>query len=307
MENCKQTEWILETIDHLRKRKARPDLGRICHLLKRRHGLSEEETETKLEKLVDAEIVMKVEYKGNTSYRNAAKWRKSLLSCAIMNSTFISSKILEAILSVSEKNSSAQVQTNDSIKQEEISQDSETRETALKTGATYSVINAWLQKNCEGFDNLKSPMVVVIQREVEAGRIRRMENGHYVITPDQMNSIRGKEIKLLRSIKKADTATSLSKPGFGCSDDNIKTNGNHDATGLPRLTNGQSGAKQLVVVGPPPSKRGRPPKNRGGKLSPSMSAAVCLSSAESTVNYSSQQIKVRLFSPFSHFFLLTHQ
>ena len=80
-------EWILETIDQLRKRKARPDLERICHMLERRHRVAASQTEACLEKLVDAEIVMKVDYKGNTSYRNSAKWRRSHLGGVVLNST----------------------------------------------------------------------------------------------------------------------------------------------------------------------------------------------------------------------------
>ena len=53
-------QLILETIDKLRKRKARPDKERICHMLQRRHGVSLEATAADLERLVDAEVVVKV-------------------------------------------------------------------------------------------------------------------------------------------------------------------------------------------------------------------------------------------------------
>ncbi|KAL3251411.1 hypothetical protein MRX96_055155 [Rhipicephalus microplus] len=79
----KHKEIVLDTIDQLRKRKARPDFERICHMLYRRHGLSKAEVQEELDLLVDAEAVIKVDYKGNTSYRNAAKWvrfNKSLSS-----------------------------------------------------------------------------------------------------------------------------------------------------------------------------------------------------------------------------------
>ncbi|XP_050024150.1 histone acetyltransferase KAT6B-like isoform X1 [Dermacentor andersoni] len=79
----KHKEIVLDTIDQLRKRKARPDFERICHMLYRRHGLSKAEVQEELDLLVDSEAVIKVDYKGNTSYRNAAKWvrfNKSLSS-----------------------------------------------------------------------------------------------------------------------------------------------------------------------------------------------------------------------------------
>ncbi|XP_067892721.1 sterile alpha motif domain-containing protein 13 isoform X3 [Heterodontus francisci] len=73
----KYKEWILETIDSLRSRKARPDVERICRMIERRHGLSPAETQQQLEKLVEAQLVIKVAYKGSNSYLNAAKWYKS--------------------------------------------------------------------------------------------------------------------------------------------------------------------------------------------------------------------------------------
>lgn len=66
-------EWILGSIDSLRSRKARPDLERICRMVKRRHGSDWDRTRTELEKLIEDQTVLKVNYKGSVSYRNAAK------------------------------------------------------------------------------------------------------------------------------------------------------------------------------------------------------------------------------------------
>ncbi|XP_020786981.1 sterile alpha motif domain-containing protein 1 [Boleophthalmus pectinirostris] len=66
-------EWILETIDSLRSRKARPDLERICRMVRRRHGSDPDQTRAELEKLIQSQTVLKVSYKGSISYRNAAK------------------------------------------------------------------------------------------------------------------------------------------------------------------------------------------------------------------------------------------
>lgn len=76
MSEIRHKEWILEAIDQLRRRKARPDIERICHYLSRRFGVDSKDTLSDLQRLVDSEVVIKVEYKGNTSYRNAAKWSK---------------------------------------------------------------------------------------------------------------------------------------------------------------------------------------------------------------------------------------
>nr|XP_057939907.1 sterile alpha motif domain-containing protein 1 isoform X2 [Doryrhamphus excisus] len=69
----KYREWILETIDSLRSRKARPDLERICRMVRRRHGSDPDRTREELEKLIQEQAVLKVSYKGSISYRNAAK------------------------------------------------------------------------------------------------------------------------------------------------------------------------------------------------------------------------------------------
>uniref|UniRef100_A0A9J8CC62 Sterile alpha motif domain containing 1a n=1 Tax=Cyprinus carpio carpio TaxID=630221 RepID=A0A9J8CC62_CYPCA len=66
-------EWILGSIDSLRSRKARPDLDRICRMVKRRHGSDWDRTRSELEKLIEEQTVLKVNYKGSVSYRNAAK------------------------------------------------------------------------------------------------------------------------------------------------------------------------------------------------------------------------------------------
>ncbi|KAL3245769.1 hypothetical protein MRX96_058295 [Rhipicephalus microplus] len=69
----KHKEIVIDTTDHLRKRNARPDFKRICHMLYPRHGLSQAEVQNELNLLVDSEAVVKRDYNGNTSYRNATK------------------------------------------------------------------------------------------------------------------------------------------------------------------------------------------------------------------------------------------
>ncbi|KAM6972428.1 sterile alpha motif domain-containing protein 1 [Aplochiton taeniatus] len=73
MSETKYRDWILETIDSLRSRKARPDLERICRMVRRRHGSDPDRTRAELEKLIQEQTVLKVSYKGSISYRNAAK------------------------------------------------------------------------------------------------------------------------------------------------------------------------------------------------------------------------------------------
>ena len=70
MSNPKYREIILETIDSLRKRKARPDLDRISHMVERKHGVSNGEVARELNLLVQQEIVLEVQYKGREKGRN---------------------------------------------------------------------------------------------------------------------------------------------------------------------------------------------------------------------------------------------
>lgn len=81
------TVLILDTIDQLRARKARPDSERIAHMLQRKYGIGVKKTTEMLERLTNAEIVIKVDYKGSTSYRNASKWRRSHTAAGVQNST----------------------------------------------------------------------------------------------------------------------------------------------------------------------------------------------------------------------------
>ncbi|XP_046616767.1 uncharacterized protein LOC124303525 [Neodiprion virginianus] len=72
----KHEEQILEAIDQLRRRKARPDADRICNYLLRKCSVDARDTIADLHRLIEAEKVIQVDYKGNTSYRNASKWSR---------------------------------------------------------------------------------------------------------------------------------------------------------------------------------------------------------------------------------------
>jgi len=69
-------EHILEAIDQLRRRKARPDADRICNYLLRKFSVDARDTIADLHRLIEVEKVIQVDYKGNTSYRNAKKWSR---------------------------------------------------------------------------------------------------------------------------------------------------------------------------------------------------------------------------------------
>ncbi|VDN39709.1 unnamed protein product [Dibothriocephalus latus] len=90
--------FILEAIDKLRERKARPDFERISCLLKRQHSIPPTETQLCLGRLAETGAVVCVDYKGNLSYRNPSKWRKTAISgLGMMNPPSVSRRILDAM------------------------------------------------------------------------------------------------------------------------------------------------------------------------------------------------------------------
>ncbi|XP_061844090.2 sterile alpha motif domain-containing protein 1 [Nerophis lumbriciformis] len=102
--NNKYREWILETIDSLRSRKARPDLERICRMVRRRHGSDPDRTRAELEKLIQDQTVLKVSYKGSISYRNAAKvQRKSRKKEAAAAAELVSNNNGDSALSLTDQ------------------------------------------------------------------------------------------------------------------------------------------------------------------------------------------------------------
>lgn len=99
-------EKILEAIDQLRRRKARPDADRICHYLLRKYEVDARDTIADLHRLIEAEKVIQVDYKGNTSYRNALKWprlqlyknRPDAFVREKLNSTLVSESFAELVV-----------------------------------------------------------------------------------------------------------------------------------------------------------------------------------------------------------------
>lgn len=75
MSEIKHKKKILTAIDHLRLRKSRPDINRICKFMLKVYKVSPRETKTDLKRCLKDKSIYKVDYKDNVSYRNAAKSR----------------------------------------------------------------------------------------------------------------------------------------------------------------------------------------------------------------------------------------
>ncbi|XP_071953823.1 histone acetyltransferase KAT6B-like [Antedon mediterranea] len=158
MSEIKYQDDILETIDALRRRKARPGIERIYHMLQRKNGVTLEEVESALEHLVEAEIVIKVEYKGSTSYRNAAKWRKSHVSGNVLNSTDVTRTLIAAIKSIGEE-----------------------KEGATPDGASFPDIEKFLNAKSPQSKLTKRRLTDALTREVDIGRVALHDNKYRLV------------------------------------------------------------------------------------------------------------------------------
>lgn len=76
MSEIKYKNQILAAIDHLRSRKSRPDINRICKFMLKCYKVLPKDTKADLKCCLKEKSIFKVDYKDNVSYRNAAKWRK---------------------------------------------------------------------------------------------------------------------------------------------------------------------------------------------------------------------------------------
>lgn len=76
MSEIKYKNQILAAIDHLRSRKSRPDVNRICKFMLKYYKVGPKDTKADLRRCLKEKSIVKVDYKDNVSYRNAAKFRK---------------------------------------------------------------------------------------------------------------------------------------------------------------------------------------------------------------------------------------
>lgn len=171
--DIRHRDRILEAIDQLRRRKARPDINRICNFLMRRFSVSAIEAKTDLQKCVDNHIVLKVEYKGNISYRNAAKKYTHLKRDAngqLIPRQYRPNRKFTDILT----NAIAEL-----IVQEP---------DYLELGVPESE----LIKNILSKDNVKYTrkyVSILLEKQVECGGLTKMENGHFLMGPSRQEKI----------------------------------------------------------------------------------------------------------------------
>lgn len=168
MSDSKCGNLILDAIDQLRKRKARPDLDRICHMLERRHGLKGTVVNEELAKLVSAGTVVKVDYKGNTSYRNAAKWvkTKTQFQGGFYNTCDVTAAVLDSVRALSIP----------------------TKDHPQLRSASLQEIEQCLHKRDVPFNLTVATLRTVLDREVSKGNLHQLQNGEYMIVRLKCNN-----------------------------------------------------------------------------------------------------------------------
>lgn len=161
VQDCER-EWILEAINHLKHRKARPDLSRISLRMKRKHQIHFAQTKKLLESLIESGIVVKAVYKNNTSYRDVSKWKKGRLGGHIQNSNKMLKRFVRAI---------------------------EAKEISKGTGVTCEEIEDFLKSHGEEKCFLSGAALVgALDKEVSTGFLKKMYVGtvlRYFVNEDK--------------------------------------------------------------------------------------------------------------------------
>ncbi|KAJ8938886.1 hypothetical protein NQ318_016090 [Aromia moschata] len=172
MTSIKNRDRILEAIDQLRRRKARPDIQRICNYLFRRFAINSAEARADLEWCVANNIVLKVEYKGSISYRNAAKKYAQMRQRDSQH---------QSDNNGSDSNNKLHRQFGELLTNafgELIVDEPDYLEIGVPA---HEIISNILTKDSVRYT--KKYISMLLEKEVENGGIIKMENGHYLMGP----------------------------------------------------------------------------------------------------------------------------
>ncbi|KAK7066543.1 hypothetical protein SK128_019296, partial [Halocaridina rubra] len=158
MVTTQERDIIINAIRVLRSRRVRPSARKIAWYVRREHLLSELTTEAVLDELVESEDVLRVEYKGATSYRVAASWAKADLvkrrptrtKVNVMNSESTCRALRSAV------------------------------EACGQTGASKEQIEEKLAAS--GQHRLIDKLDLLLHREIRAGTLLRVETTHRTAT-----------------------------------------------------------------------------------------------------------------------------
>ncbi|RWS15666.1 hypothetical protein B4U79_09179 [Dinothrombium tinctorium] len=158
-------DMILEAIDALRNRKARPDETRICNWIQRKYGLSGEQIAADIKHCVSNGLVLKVKYKDSISYRNPTKYHRIKLSDVMPNLPLNTTKrILRVIrqLTVNKHSSSDRMQ-----------------------GASLSNILNTLHSNKQLLSYNESNLKTIVNKTIQQGTVAQLANGNYILASNK--------------------------------------------------------------------------------------------------------------------------
>lgn len=180
LEKCEfHSGLILDAIDKLRERKARPDFERISCLLRRQHNISQTETRVCLNRLAENGSVVCVDYKGNLSYRNPSKWRKTANS-TVSNRPCVSNRLIEAIRSLVPEEATDAPQGFTLFQIEQAIK--ELGPLITPPGTTESEESQPQQTTTVAMPELTGPTLrVCLDREASYGRLAKLNDGRYVL------------------------------------------------------------------------------------------------------------------------------
>lgn len=212
--DAKNCERILEAIDQLRRRKARPDIQRICNYLFRRFAINSAEAKNDLQWCVDNKIVLRVEYKGSISYRNAAK--KLALSNKHRDAQAAG---VPDKKTVTNNRKFAQLLTN--AFGELMLQEPDYLETGVPAP---EIIANILSKDSVRYT--KKYISILMDKEVEQGGLIRMPDGNYLMGPSKFDRVETSQHKI------AEATSPPQPPQQWHADDTTLTNSN-----LSHITN----------------------------------------------------------------------
>ena len=151
---------ILEVFEQLRKRKSRPDFFRISSIVERKYNIATDQTQLCLNELVNKNIITRVEFKGNHSYRYVNKNKINENKDKIT----LSQLIIKAVKKLTLPNDKGVI--------------------TKKFGASVKEIRKWIHKDCKGsaISNQKNEMwMKLIDQAINQKIISRLRNGKYVI------------------------------------------------------------------------------------------------------------------------------
>ena len=132
-------------------------------MVERKHGLSPEETKTNLDKLVEEGTVIKVVYKGNTSYRNADKYRMNKLTSDSQNANNVNDILCRAVTSLTEPG--------------------EDGRRVKRLGASVKDLQKWIlhEDATTKIARNRFRLQLALHRAVDSNMLLRLDSGKYVL------------------------------------------------------------------------------------------------------------------------------